>query len=263
MGSSHAKAGAAAWLVGSAVAAQYWHVHQSSAQILIGTALCAGGSLQPDWCLSGRVTSCEGGATVAKTFGVVSLFVAECVEKASLGIYCATKRKRDPDRDNGHRLATHTLIATVAAGAGVFWLCGRYGRWAVLSVLFFTLACALRALLGNKARRAGWLLLNLLAVAGTAAAYPLLPVGADGFRLLGLAVGVGCVVHLLTDCLTEHGSPLLAPLTWKPVRLPKWLRCKTGKKGERRWSWAFTALAILAIAPALFPEPTARFIAAL
>ena len=50
--------------------------------------------------LLGQVTSNQGGATVAHTFGVVSLFAAECVEKFSLGVYNVTDRE-DGRRHNG------------------------------------------------------------------------------------------------------------------------------------------------------------------
>src|SRR5204863_241422 len=81
------------------------------------------GALLPDMDLSGRVTTDQGGATVAHTFGVISLFVAECVEKLSLGIYDLTRTRRDPRRDNGHRTFTHTLPFTAGVGVGVFELC--------------------------------------------------------------------------------------------------------------------------------------------
>src|SRR5438876_12219222 len=103
MGPSHALSGAAVWLGGSLALDHFAHYHQHPTVIAVGAAMCAGGALLPDMDLSGRVTTDEGGATVAHTFGVVSLFVAECVEKLSLGIYDLTKTRRDPHRDHGHR----------------------------------------------------------------------------------------------------------------------------------------------------------------
>src|SRR5439155_262926 len=83
---------------------------------------------------SGRVTTDQGGATVAHTFGVVSLFVAEVIEKVSLGIYDVTRMRNDPRRHNGHRTFTHTLPFNIGVGFGVFELCWHFGKWAVLSV---------------------------------------------------------------------------------------------------------------------------------
>ena len=96
LGPSHALSGAAVWLSGSLALEQFAHYHQSPAQLAIGTAMCAGGALVPDLDLSGRVTTDQGGATVAHTFGVVSLFVAEVIEKVSLGIYDLTRAREDP-----------------------------------------------------------------------------------------------------------------------------------------------------------------------
>src|SRR5688572_395129 len=94
MGPSHALSGAAAWLAGSWALDHFADYHQSPLQVAVGTAVCAGGALLPDLDMSGRVTSGKGGATVAHTFGRVSLFVAEVIEKVSLGAYNATKMKR-------------------------------------------------------------------------------------------------------------------------------------------------------------------------
>ena len=86
MGSSHALSGAAVWLAGSLALDQLADFHQTPLQLAVGTAICAGGALLPDLDLSGRVTTRQGGATVARTFGVLTLFLAEVVEKFSLGV---------------------------------------------------------------------------------------------------------------------------------------------------------------------------------
>ena len=237
MGPSHALSGAAGWLAGSLVMQNVAHVHQTPAQLAIGTVMCAGGALLPDMDMSGRVTSNKGGATVAHTFGVASLFVAECVEKISLGIYQLTRGSRDPDRDNGHRTFTHTLPFNVAVGAGTFELCLHYGRTAVLSVLFFTFAMALRGMFEKWAQRAGWLVVTLTAAMATFLAYERLPAG-RGYPILGLALGVGGLIHILGDMLTRHGCPVLWPFTvgrgrrWRCVGLPDSFAVKVGGKVE-------------------------------
>src|SRR5947209_17911118 len=116
MGPSHALSGAAAWLAGSLALQHYAHFHQTPVQLAVGTAMCAGCALLPDLDLSGRVTTDQGGATVAHAFGVISLFVAECVEKGSLGIYDLTRTRRAPRLPNGPRPCTHTLPFYVRGG---------------------------------------------------------------------------------------------------------------------------------------------------
>jgi membrane-bound metal-dependent hydrolase YbcI (DUF457 family) len=251
MGPSHALSGAAVWLAGSLALEQYAHLHQTPLQLAVGTAMCAGGALLPDLDLSGRVTADKGGATVAHTFGVFSLFLAECVEKLSLGIYDLTKTRRDPRRENGHRTFTHTLPFTAGAGIGVFELCLHFGKPAVLSVLFVTFAMALRGTFERWAHRAGWLIVTLVSAAATFGAYERLPAG-RGYPILGVAIGVGCLVHILGDMLTSHGCPVFWPLPvgrrmWRCVGLPDSFSVKVGGKVEvYLLRFAFTLVSLLA-----------------
>src|SRR5689334_2677868 len=161
MGPSHALSGAAAWLAGSWALDQFANYEQTPLMIAVGTALCAGGALLPDLDLSGKVTTNQGGATVARTFGVFSLFVSEVVGKISLGIYTATKLSKDPRRNNGHRTFTHTLPFAAMVGWGTTALCAGSGKWAVVAVVFFMAGLALRGLFDEWAERAGWLIVTL------------------------------------------------------------------------------------------------------
>ena len=120
--------------------------HQTPLEIAVGTAVCAGAALLPDLDMSGRVISGKGGATVANTFGRVSLFVAEVLEKVSHAVYTLTRMRNDPDRHNGHRTLTHTIPFTVGVGALTTWGCAAGGKWAVIGILFLMLGLALRGL---------------------------------------------------------------------------------------------------------------------
>jgi membrane-bound metal-dependent hydrolase YbcI (DUF457 family) len=237
MGPSHALSGGAGWLAGSLALQHFDHFHQTPVQLAVGTVMCAGGALLPDMDLSGRVTTNQGGATVAHTFGVFSLFLAECVEKLSLGVYDITKGHRDPHRDNGHRTFTHTLPFNVGVGLGVFELCLHFGKPAVLAVLFLTFAMALRGMFEKWAHRAGWVIVTLTAAAGTVAAYEALPAG-RGYPVLGIALGVGGLIHILGDMLTRHGCPVLWPVPtgrgrmWRCIGLPDSFSVKVGGKVE-------------------------------
>lgn len=236
MGPSHALSGAAAWLTGSLLAEQFLDYHQHPVQLAVGTAMCAGGALLPDLDMSGRVTRNQGGATVAHTFGVVSLFIAECLEKFSLGVYDLTRTRRDPHLHNGHRTFTHTLPFNLAIGFGIFELCLHFGKPAVIGVLFVTFAMALRGLFVKWSHRAGWVIVTIAAAAAAFWAYERLP-GGRGYPVLGVALGVGGIVHLLGDMLTPHGCPVLWPIPtgrrmWRPIGVPDRISVEVGGKFE-------------------------------
>ncbi len=225
----------------------HWAGHpQPVSTVVVGTVLSAGGALLPDLDMSGKVTACRGGATIAHTFGVVSLFAAECCEKVSLGVYDATRTRYDERRSNGHRTLTHTLPFTAAAGFGVFELCRQFGRWAVVACLFVAFATAVRGLFDDWVAKAGWLLTTFASALAAGLAYWWLPTGRAS-PLLAVALGFGALVHLAGDSCTEEGCPLLAPLVrvrgrrWYRFGLPKVLRMRTGGRVEAFWGWLFTA----------------------
>jgi membrane-bound metal-dependent hydrolase YbcI (DUF457 family) len=237
MGPTHATSGAAAWLVGSVVAAHVWGYEQSVLELATYTTACAGAALLPDLDSSGAVLKNKGGATIARTFGVASLFVAECVEKASLGVYRLTAARRDPRRHNGHRTLTHTWLFAAAIGSSVGSLAERYGKVVVVVALFLLFGLAVRGLMAEAAKASGWLIVTALAAFAAYVAVDLLPAG-RGYPLLGLAVGGGCLVHTFGDMITRKGCPVLWPLPirgrrWHEVGLPDVVALRAGGAVER------------------------------
>ncbi len=259
MGPSHALSGAAVWLGGSWIAAEAFDYGQSATTIAIGAAVCAGGALLPDLDMSGKVTRNQGGSTVSRSFGVFSLFVAEVIEKISLGVYHATKLSKDPDRENGHRTLTHTIPFAVLMGVGATWLCSNYGRWAVIGILFFMFGLALRGLFHHWAKRAGWVLVTISSAGAAYFAYTFLPSQHRGYEMIGIAVGVGCFVHLMGDIITRAGVPILWPIPtgkrmWRMIGLPDAISIEAGSKIETRvLSVAFTLISLAAGAGLLAP----------
>ena len=258
MGPSHALSGAAAWLAGSWALEHFAGLSQTPLEVAVGTAVCAGGALLPDLDLSGKVTTNQGGATVARTFGVASLFVSEVVEKFSLGVYTATKLRRDPRRDHGHRTFTHTLPFCALVGWGTTALATTYGKWAVVGIVFFMAGLALRGLFDEWAERAGWVIVTLASAFiawFTAANLP----GDRGYPLLGLAVGIGCVIHILGDMITKNGVPLLWPIPirrrmWRMIGIPNSMAVKVGGKVEVVvLRTTFTLISLLSIAGLFVP----------
>jgi membrane-bound metal-dependent hydrolase YbcI (DUF457 family) len=255
MGPSHALSGAAVWLAGSWALDYFGDYQQTPVEIAVGTAVCAGAALLPDLDLSGRVTSGQGGATVANSFGRLSLFLAEVVEKASLAVYSLTRMRHDPARDNGHRTLTHTLPFAVGMAALTTWACTAGGKWAVMGILFFLMGLALRGLLHTFAEKAGWIIVTVLSAAAAYGAYLYLPAG-RGYPVLGVAVGVGCIVHLFGDIVTSAGVPILWPLPtgrrlWRMVGVPNSLSVTVGGRVETLLLRGTFTLVILAAVAAL------------
>jgi membrane-bound metal-dependent hydrolase YbcI (DUF457 family) len=236
MGPTHATSGAVAWLLAGGAVTTVLGYSQAPGELAVYTAVCAGAALLPDLDVSGKVFRNRGGATAARALGLPSLVLAEAVEKLSLGVYLLTRTGRDPRRRHGHRTFTHTLAFAVLIGALVSLLVGRFGKPVVLGVLFFTLALAIRGMMAEWARQHGWLVTTTVSAAVTLIAFAGLP--ADGYPLLGVAVGLGCVVHLAGDMITHHGCPLLWPIpirgrTWYMVTTPTVISIRAGGGFER------------------------------
>jgi membrane-bound metal-dependent hydrolase YbcI (DUF457 family) len=237
MGPTHAVSGALAWLAGAGLIESVLGRPQSSTELVVYTAVCAGSALLPDLDCSGRVTANRGGATVARTFGVASLFIAECVEKFSLGVYLLTRTRKDRKRTNGHRTFTHTWVFAGLLGYGVTLLAARYGKPAVVAVLFLTVGLAVRGLMADWARRSGWLLTTLVSASATFLALQVLPAGPD-YSLLGVAVAAGCLVHTIGDMITKAGCPVLWPVPvgprlWFEFSLPDPIAVRAGGNFEK------------------------------
>ncbi|GAB3645011.1 metal-dependent hydrolase [Glycomyces tarimensis] len=238
MGPTHAMSGAALWLAGSAVADVAFGLDQSSAELVVGAIAASGAALYPDIDCAGKVTENKGGSTVARSFGVVSLFVAECVERLCYWFYLLTKSKKDKKRKNGHRTFTHTAVHAALVGTGTGLLAANYGKPAVIAILFVLTGLAVRGLLPASVNRMGWVITTAVALASSYGMYHLLP-GDRHYWILGLAMGIGCFIHILGDMITKMGSPLLFPLPikkrrWYDIGLPNTIALRAGGKGENR-----------------------------
>jgi membrane-bound metal-dependent hydrolase YbcI (DUF457 family) len=238
MGPTHAMSGAALWLTGSAVASLAFGVDQSSAELIVGTIAVSGAALYPDIDCAGKVTENKGGSTVARSFGVVSLLVAECVERLCYWFYLLTKSKKDKKRKNGHRTFTHTAVHAALVGVGVGLLGAQFGKPAVIAVLFVLTGLAVRGLLPASVNKKGWLVTTAVALAASYGMYRLLPPDRS-YWIMGLAMGIGCFIHILGDMITKMGSPLLFPIPikgrrWNDIGLPKDIALRAGGKGENK-----------------------------
>ncbi len=186
------------------------------------------------------------------------------VEKVSLGVYYATKLSRDPKRSNGHRTLTHTIPFTVLVGWGTTTLCARYGKWAVIGILFFMIGLALRGLFDEWAERAGWVIVTLVSAGAASFTAANLP-GDRGYPMIGLAVGVGCFVHIIGDMITRAGVPILWPIPikrrmWTPISLPDSIALRAGGKTEIVVvRTALTVVSVLAAVGLVAPSVLQKF----
>lgn len=187
MGHSHAVSGAMLYAASAPfLPPLLLHTTLQPEDILMGTVLCAGAALLPD------LDHHDG--SIANFLGPVSKVLCRFVAWIS----------------GGHRHATHSLLFVALTGAGTWAGVTYLGRYFTLSVTFFLLALAIRALRlcppsnGPEA----WITVIGLAALGTFGMNTWMP-NSPGW--LPYAVALGTLAHLLGDCLTKKGAPLLWP----------------------------------------------------
>ncbi|MFI6386288.1 metal-dependent hydrolase [Nonomuraea sp. NPDC050540] len=220
MGHSHAMTGAIAWLGLAPAFAALPLLNESSrfietgimasaltpSELIAGALVCAGAAMLPDLD--------HPSATIAQTFGPVTWALSKVVAWIS----------------GGHRGMTHSLAFAVAVGFGAHWLANTYpiGRDIMVVLL---IGLALRAIgIGIPGNKTGSAMVNIGLTAGLFVVFMSLGVG---YAWLGLAVGIGCFIHVVGDCMTERGCPVLWPLAARWV-LPWKIGIKTGKKFEQK-----------------------------
>jgi membrane-bound metal-dependent hydrolase YbcI (DUF457 family) len=201
MGHTHALAGTAAWLGVVPLLADHG-MKMAPAQVVAGSVVCAGAALLPD------LDHHDG--TIAYALGPVTRVLCRGVAAVS----------------GGHRHATHSLLFCVLAAIGADWLADNVIQ-AWWGLLFLLMGLGLRGVGIRVPEREHFnVLLNGALAAGLTyvmAGMRFTGPGLDVHGLLlgwaGLAVGLGAFVHVLTDCLTPQGCPVLWPVRFQ-VEIP-------------------------------------------
>lgn len=227
-GPTHAMSGIVAW-AGMGVLAQVEGLHLSVQEWTVGAILAAGAALLPD---------CDhGSATIAHTFGPLSKAFADGMHWVSHIVYRATRLRRDADKAGGHRAFTHTLVFAALAAVVTTGMAQSTNKWALPVLMVFLCGIAIRGLLHEWTPQHHALGNFVLSTTITALCWHWAYNEPRLAPLAGIAVGTGCVAHLLGDAITEEGCPILWPVpiagkTWYPLGLPHPMRMRTGGRVE-------------------------------
>jgi membrane-bound metal-dependent hydrolase YbcI (DUF457 family) len=175
MGKTHALSGVTAWLAAVPVIDQV--VALGWREVAAGAVITAGAAMLPDLD--------HPSSSIARSWGPITRLLSRLVARVS----------------GGHRHATHSLLFALLCG-GLAWWAGLAGGWWVLTPVFLVASLAIGTLYRSKGPR------NEALAAGLALAVHLGEVRTDW---LGLAIGLGCLAHVLGDMLTPERCPLLWP----------------------------------------------------
>lgn len=204
--------------------------------LLMVPAVAGGAALLPDWD--------HHGSTVTRFFPLLTRPVYWITKWVHRILYSMTRGRFDPPNRRGdkwrthHRGTTHSLVLAVAIVPVLALVFYTTPPWVVIGFILFMVLLAGDVVFAP-------ILLIVYAVAGLHA-YGALGLVDHVFSLgwlWAVAIGLGCVMHILGDCPTTQGAPLWAPFSWQPVVLP--FSFKTGGPFEMRVVRVVLALAIV------------------
>lgn len=188
LGKGHLLLGAAGWLAVGAPAAELLGYELDAAELAAGAVVGSGAAMLPDLD--------HPQATVSRSLGPLT-----AVPAAVLG-----------NLTGGHRQGTHSLLfAALAALACALALALTSGPWVALGICFFFASLVVCTL--TEADGAVCAVLSALVAATLITVAP-------QQEWIWLAVGGGCLLHMLGDVLTPGGVPPLWPLSSARLSLP-------------------------------------------
>lgn len=191
--------------------------------IIMAAIATAGASLIPDL----DNTS----STARNSLGPVGHIFSEIIRALSVFLQTFIRTSRDSPDPNPHRGAAHTIPAALFFGGvvlGLTKLGGKitfpvvgeiiYGNLAAIIVIFAMLHLALSGLVKpfmkdiSNSTPLGELASFALSLTITLFLYSQAP-NEQGYWWLGVAIFSGCVIHILGDCFTTAGAPILFPVS--------------------------------------------------
>lgn len=188
------------------------------------TLLClvmVGGALMPD--LDNTSSSAE------SALGFVGSILSGFMRFTAPIIQGLVHTKYDKDTETAHRGFYHTAVSAVLFGGLTAALCsipGAIGE-AVSLVLAFTgvhiaLSTVAKKVLKIKSGVQGALMATVASLGAVLLLWFMLPDSSD-YTSIGIAFGVGWLIHLLGDMCTTQGVPILWPI---PIRGKMWWRIR-------------------------------------
>lgn len=235
MAPSHAIMGATAGVVISSI------FNYDLRLTLLMTLVCAGAALLPD---------CDQpSSTFGHSIGFITKWISKGMYWTSSTIYIGTKTSFDTAAKSGHRKITHTIVFNLILGSLLFL--AFYSPPIQWFVIGFMVTLGIRGMLAEglnvyfpidlngkkKSKRILKVEQGLAFFTGVVISFVLYAqqITFSPWHLAPV-ITVGCLIHLVGDCCTPMGVPLLWPIPiarqmWFKFRLP-WT-FDAGKKTEK------------------------------
>jgi membrane-bound metal-dependent hydrolase YbcI (DUF457 family) len=190
MGTSHTTSGALGWLLIAPAAAAIVAAPMEGKVLVAGMIACAGAALLPDLD--------HPKSTIAYTLGPVTHGLARLVNLLA----------------GGHRQATHSILFAVLMGVGTQLLV-MWSDVAALIIFWCMTALALKSLKLTPPKTSNNIKGLVIAGEATLVAWLVSTYLPGEWWWLGIAVGLGCLIHIFGDCLTPEGVPFFWPARWR------------------------------------------------
>lgn len=188
MGTSHAASGALGWMLIVPAVAGIAAAPVEGKVLVAGTIVTAGAALLPDLD--------HPKSTIAYTLGPVTHALARGVNLVS----------------GGHRQGTHSILFAVLMGV-LTQIAAQLSDVAALIIFWCMAALAIKALHLTPPGKSHNVKSVFVVLEATALAYAVNVFMPGDWWWLGIAVALGCLLHLGGDCLTPEGVPYFYP--WK------------------------------------------------
>ena len=194
--------------------------HNSTVLLVMFCLVSAGGALLPD------LDNTQ--STAKSTLGATGTLISSFMRATSPIIQNAIHTKYDKPTEDAHRGFYHTIVCGLLFGGLFSFLCSKAisftiasltinGSIMALLLMFMSIDMAFSALLGElwKSKKAMDTLISLGFAFGISwLIWSNLPKGAS-YSLIGMALGVGWIIHILGDMFTTAGVPALFPIKIK------------------------------------------------